>query len=147
MKMHLKISSAKWRPFCLGGDELISISHSCIVTNIYQRLTTKCWEFFLPIGKQKSTFIKQSYSVFWFTLQTPVQYWCTIISIAEEIKVIFFFTREICLNKTEMATSVLFQYKDHISRLMGYCKKDITPLLTRWGYIFLALTHRDIRFP
>ena len=25
---------------------------------------------------------------------------------------------------------------------MGYCKKDVTPLLTHWSYIFLALTHR-----
>ena len=23
---------------------------------------------------------------------------------------------------------------------MGYCKKDITPVLTHWSYIFLALT-------
>ena len=25
--------------------------------------------------------------------------------------------------------------------LMGKCKKDVTPLLTHWSYIFLALTH------
>ena len=25
---------------------------------------------------------------------------------------------------------------------MGLCKKDITPLLTHWSYVFLALTHR-----
>ena len=25
---------------------------------------------------------------------------------------------------------------------MGLCKKDVTPLLTHWSYIFLALTHR-----
>ena len=25
MKMHMKLSSAKWMPFCLGGDELIPI--------------------------------------------------------------------------------------------------------------------------
>ena len=25
---------------------------------------------------------------------------------------------------------------------MGYCKKDVTPLLLHWSYIFLALTHR-----
>ena len=25
---------------------------------------------------------------------------------------------------------------------MGQCKKDVTPLLTHWSYIFLALTHR-----
>ena len=27
---------------------------------------------------------------------------------------------------------------------MGLCKKDVTPLLTHWGYIFLALTHRHV---
>ena len=26
---------------------------------------------------------------------------------------------------------------------MGLCKKDITPLLTHWSYVFLALTHRS----
>ena len=26
MKMHLKVSSAKWQPFCPGGDELIHVS-------------------------------------------------------------------------------------------------------------------------
>ena len=25
---------------------------------------------------------------------------------------------------------------------VGYCKKDITPLLSQWSYVFLALTHR-----
>ena len=25
---------------------------------------------------------------------------------------------------------------------MGQCKKDITPLLMHWSYVFLALTHR-----
>ena len=25
---------------------------------------------------------------------------------------------------------------------MGLCKKDITPLLTHWSYVFLELTHR-----
>ena len=25
---------------------------------------------------------------------------------------------------------------------MGYYKKDVTPLLTHWSYVFLALTHR-----
>ena len=26
--------------------------------------------------------------------------------------------------------------------LMGWCKKDVTPLLTHWNYVFLALTHQ-----
>ena len=29
-KMHLKISSAKWRPFCPGGDELIILVFLCM---------------------------------------------------------------------------------------------------------------------
>ena len=32
--MHLKISSAKWRPFCLGGDELKLCPYHC-QTEIY----------------------------------------------------------------------------------------------------------------
>ena len=27
---------------------------------------------------------------------------------------------------------------------MGKCKKDVTPLLTHWSYVFLALTHRYV---
>ena len=27
---------------------------------------------------------------------------------------------------------------------MGQCRKDVTPLLTHWGYVFLTLTHRYI---
>ena len=27
---------------------------------------------------------------------------------------------------------------------MGYCKKDVTPLLMRWSYVFLEPTHRYI---
>ena len=26
----------------------------------------------------------------------------------------------------------------------GYCKKDVTPLLTHWSYAFLALTHQYV---
>ena len=30
-----------------------------------------------------------------------------------------------------------------LNRSIGQCKKDITPLLTHWSYVFLTLTHRD----
>ena len=29
---------------------------------------------------------------------------------------------------------------------MGLCKKDITPVLTHWSYVFLALTHRSVNW-
>ena len=29
---------------------------------------------------------------------------------------------------------------------MGQCKKDITPLLTHWSYVFLALTHQYVKY-
>ena len=28
---------------------------------------------------------------------------------------------------------------------MGLCKKDVTPLLTHWSCVFLALTHQLVR--
>ena len=49
----------------------------------------------------------------------------------------------ICLvvNPHEIIIYVDAYYKGyHIS--MGYCKKDVTLLLTHWSYVFLALTHR-----
>ena len=30
---------------------------------------------------------------------------------------------------------------------MGYCKKDITPLLTHWSYVFFAQTHGYTLYP
>ena len=35
----------------------------------------------------------------------------------------------------------IFIIKVALTILMGYCKKDVTPLLTHWSYVFLALTH------
>ena len=29
-------------------------------------------------------------------------------------------------------------------KMMGLCKKDVTPLLTHWSYVFLARTHRNV---
>ena len=29
---------------------------------------------------------------------------------------------------------------------MGSYKKDVTPLLMHWSYVFLALTHRNVLF-
>ena len=29
-------------------------------------------------------------------------------------------------------------------KLMGLCKKDVTPLLMHWSYILIALTHRNV---
>ena len=38
-----------------------------------------------------------------------------------------------------------FQYRIFIVKIgsMGWCKKDVTPLLMHWSYVFLALTHWD----
>ena len=33
---------------------------------------------------------------------------------------------------------------DELMISMGQCKKDVTPLLTHWSYVILALTHRYI---
>ena len=44
------------------------------------------------------------------------------------------------------AKNILQKYVHKIS--LGYCKKDITPLLTHWSYVFLALTQRNnLEFP
>ena len=53
---------------------------------------------------------------------------------------------------TSMKPLLIFQHivQYHWSRektahkiSMGQCKKDVTPLLTHWSYVFLALTHRS----
>ena len=83
-KMYLKVSSGKWRPFCLGLNVL---THWGLMTHICTR----------ELGH-------------WFS-------WWLVASSA----------RSHCLNKS-----------------MGWCKKDITPLLTHWSYAFLAITHRNV---
>ena len=44
---------------------------------------------------------------------------------------------------TVMSLAIIIS--DHLlhARSMGYCKKDVTPLLTHWSYVCFALTHRD----
>ena len=39
------------------------------------------------------------------------------------------------------ADSVVYTTDQYNMILMAQCKKDVTPLLTHWSYIFLALTH------
>ena len=41
-------------------------------------------------------------------------------------------------------TACLFESNHCMYISMGYCKKDLTPLLMHWSYIFLALTHRYV---
>ena len=38
-------------------------------------------------------------------------------------------------------------FKPFEVKLMGYLKKNITPLLTHWSYVFLAPTHRNMLAP
>ena len=40
---------------------------------------------------------------------------------------------------TEMWTWVYIS----VIKTMGSCKKDVTPFLTHWSFVFLALTHRN----
>ena len=44
-KMHLKISSAKWRPFCLGLNVLRDISYFCWITFIWD--SCHIWMFYI----------------------------------------------------------------------------------------------------
>ena len=44
-------------------------------------------------------------------------------------------------NNHEICASFLFEIAI-INISVGWCKKDVTPLLMHWSYIFLALTHR-----
>ena len=34
--------------------------------------------------------------------------------------------------------------KSYDTMSMDQCKKDVTPLLTHWSYVFLTLTHRYV---
>ena len=49
-------------------------------------------------------------------------------------------------NTTNQNHVLIFYGKYCIHISMGQCKKDVTPLLMHWSYIFLALTHRYIVF-
>ena len=57
---------------------------------------------------------------------------------AAMISLRFWLIKKINHNKMHF-NQTLFMISTVIS--MGYCKKDVTPLLTHWSYIFLAITH------
>ena len=42
-KMHFKLSSGKWRPFCLGLNVLGSVMHICITQIMTSHLFAYCW--------------------------------------------------------------------------------------------------------
>ena len=44
-----------------------------------------------------------------------------------------------CLFKSLFGLTAMWNIKT-----MGLCKKDVTPLLMHWSYIFLALSHRKV---
>ena len=44
--------------------------------------------------------------------------------------------------KLEYSRTAKSMPKIRMPMLMGWCKKDVTPLLTHWSYALLALTHR-----
>ena len=52
------------------------------------------------------------------------------------------FDENVFENVVYKMAATLFKHQRDI-RSMGSCKKDVTPLLTHWSYVFLALTHRD----
>ena len=60
--------------------------------------------------------------------------------IQEKKKWKYFITQNLCL----FSTAKYYLQPKHM-KSMGECKKDVTPLLTHWSYIFLALTHRNDR--
>ena len=45
-------------------------------------------------------------------------------------------------NGTCNAEFILGNIETYIFILMGWWKKDVTPLLTHWSYVFLALSHQ-----
>ena len=49
----------------------------------------------------------------------------------------------VCIETSGVATYESVWYIITHIRSKGKCKKDVTPLLTHWSYVFLALTHWD----
>ena len=49
----------------------------------------------------------------------------------------------VCYQGMILVANAVLAMKQDIS-MMGYCKKDVTPVLYHWSYIFLALTHQYI---
>ena len=75
----------------------------------------------------------------------PMMNWCTYaLHGLNELRQIVY-----VVSSYRLWTHDRHQYTSHIilfSRIksMGWCKKNITQLLTHWSYIFLALSHRNI---
>ena len=63
-------------------------------------------------------------------------------------RTITWFTRKYITYKLLCHTKILswckaIHLKDGDVKSMGWCKKDVAPLLTHWSYVLLALTHRN----
>ena len=65
--------------------------------------------------------------------------WCCMIVIV--ITTVMMHLTTIVIDWTGVSISVVRLY---LIISLGYCKNDVTPLLTHWSYVFLALTHRYI---
>ena len=71
-------------------------------------------------------------SVIWKPIQIQIQWICGVLVMIYQT---FILLKLIC------ATNSL-QGVTYSKISMGSCKKDLTPLLTHWSYVFLALIHR-----
>ena len=58
------------------------------------------------------------------------------------VKMIFILNQGLVFYNYCIRNRVIHFRVDNIS--MGWCKKDVTSLLTHWSYVFLTLTHRYV---
>ena len=79
-----------------------------------------------------TTFVKSRRQIAWWNLHIALKFGKHLRSSATEMCVKF----HCIFNSPNLNFIVPRLHTD------GWCKKDVTPLLMHWSYVFLALTHR-----
>ena len=150
--MHLKISSAQWRPFCPGGDELTNWATTGVSEGwISYAVVTSCIPILLALCKQNHSGSPHKGPVLWsfgiLTLwpsgQTGIIIACVRRSAHRSVRLLvckLYIVRTITLHRFELESSNLHQIC-----ILGY-----SHLVSKIGFIDLDLQghfdHFDLEF-
>ena len=120
--MHLKMSSAKWRPFCLGLNLLIAnlreLTISCDIVHLYFRTFTK----FKYGSKQKFTLKLMQFGRFVFCIFTSFSHLSSYRRIVADFMALISYPRVIRPNsQISLWTGLIFRNTPFCNKSAHFC--------------------------
>ena len=131
--------------------------HICVVNTLWMTVTYRIYERVTSIYHEWQQYITSDSNI---SRVTAIYHECTSdrsgrvnilleqeLNILLEKKLIMMLEQKLNI-LLEQKMVVIDSHKRYPAAIMsvGYCKKDVTPLLTHWSYVFLALTNRCLFF-